>query len=102
MDLLRGCATALLREQRLQVRVHAAGVRFHAGEDAKRVHRLVDRHPAAAQRAADQLVAAGVEGILNFAPVTLSLPENVSLVGVDLATELEQLCFSVANRQRNR
>lgn len=57
---------------------------------------------ASAQSAADQLVAAGVAGILNFAPVTLSLPEHVSLVGVDLATELEQLCFSVANRQRNR
>ena len=55
-----------------------------------------------AQLAADQLVEAGVAGILNFAPVTLSLPEHVSLVGVDLATELEQLCFSVANRLRNR
>lgn len=57
---------------------------------------------AAAQGVADQLVEAGVIGILNFAPVTLSLPESVSLVGVDLATELEQLCFSVANRLRNR
>lgn len=56
----------------------------------------------AAQTVADQLVAAGVAGILNFAPVTLSLPESVSLVAVDLATELEQLCFSVANRLRNR
>ena len=56
----------------------------------------------AAQGVADRLVEAGVVGILNFAPVTLSLPESVSLVGVDLATELEQLCFSVANRLRNR
>jgi redox-sensing transcriptional repressor len=53
---------------------------------------------AAAQTVADQLVAAGVEGILNFAPVTITLPEHVSLVGVDLAIELEQLSFSVANR----
>lgn len=52
----------------------------------------------AAQDVADRLVAAGVAGILNFAPVTLSLPAEVSTVGVDLATELEQLCFSVANR----
>jgi len=52
-----------------------------------------------AQQVADRLVSAGVSGILNFAPVTLSLPEEVSIVGVDLATELEQLCFSVANRQ---
>ncbi|WP_425400938.1 redox-sensing transcriptional repressor Rex [Aeoliella sp.] len=51
-----------------------------------------------AQQAADRLVAAGVAGILNFAPVTLNLPDHVSHVGVDLATELEQLCFSVANR----
>lgn len=52
----------------------------------------------AAQGVADRFVAAGVTGILNFAPVTLSLPADVSVVGVDLATELEQLCFSVANR----
>jgi redox-sensing transcriptional repressor len=49
----------------------------------------------AAQAVADRLAAAGIEGILNFAPVTLKLPPNVSRVGVDLAIELEQLAFSV-------
>ncbi|MGC3969800.1 MAG: redox-sensing transcriptional repressor Rex [Pirellulales bacterium] len=52
----------------------------------------------AAQSVADRLVAVGVEGILNFAPVTIKLPEGVSQVGVDLAIELEQLTFSVVNR----
>ena len=56
---------------------------------------------AAAQQVANRLVVAGVEGILNFAPVTLSLPENVSTVGVDLAIELEQLSFAVVNRTEN-
>jgi len=51
---------------------------------------------AAAQSVADRLVAAGIEGIVNFAPVTINLPEKVSRVGVDLAIELEQLSFSVA------
>jgi redox-sensing transcriptional repressor len=51
-----------------------------------------------AQQVADQLVSAGIEGIVNFAPVTLSLPAEVGLVGVDLTTELEQLAFAVANR----
>jgi redox-sensing transcriptional repressor len=51
-----------------------------------------------AQEAADQLVAAGVEGIVNFAPVTLALPAGVENVGVDLAIELEQLSFAVTNR----
>jgi redox-sensing transcriptional repressor len=53
-----------------------------------------------AQAAADQLVAAGVTGILNFAPVTLILPEGVSNVSVDLARELEQVTYQVASRLR--
>jgi redox-sensing transcriptional repressor len=55
-----------------------------------------------AQQVADQLVAAGILGIVNFAPVALSLPEKIGLVGVDLTTELEQLAFSVANRTASR
>ena len=51
-----------------------------------------------AQAVADRLTAVGVDGILNFAPVTITLPEGVSQVGVDLAIELEQLTFSVVNR----
>ncbi len=51
-----------------------------------------------AQEVADRLVAAGVEGIVNFAPVTLVLPPQVQVVGVDLAIELEQLSFAVTNK----
>lgn len=55
--------------------------------------------PAAeAQPVAEQLVAAGVAGILNFAPVTISVPAAVSTASVDLAIELEQLSFDVVNR----
>lgn len=56
---------------------------------------------AAAQTVADRLVAAGVQGILNFAPVTLNLPPTVSKVAVDLAIELEQLSFAVVNQLEN-
>ena len=48
-----------------------------------------------ANQAVDSLVEAGITGILNFAPVTLKLPKSVSVVGVDLAMELEQLAFAV-------
>ncbi|MEI8228004.1 MAG: redox-sensing transcriptional repressor Rex [Planctomycetota bacterium] len=51
-----------------------------------------------AQEAADRLVAAGIEGIVNFAPVTLTLPPHVQSVSVDLAIELEQLSFAVTNK----
>ncbi len=49
----------------------------------------------AANQAVDSLVEAGITGFLNFAPVTLNLPKSVSVVGVDLAMELEQLAFAV-------
>jgi redox-sensing transcriptional repressor len=48
-----------------------------------------------AQRVADQLVAAGVRGMLNFAPVALQLPPEVTVNAVDLAVQLEQLSFQV-------
>jgi redox-sensing transcriptional repressor len=51
-----------------------------------------------AQDVADQLVAAGVRGLLNFAPVSLTVPEKVSLNSVDLAVQLEQLSFQVGLR----
>lgn len=51
-----------------------------------------------AQQVADRLVAAGVEGVVNFAPVMLALPPQVQVVSVDLAIELEQLSFAVTNR----
>ena len=70
--------------------------------DVARAHRIrlgmIAVPAAAAQTVADRLVAVGVEGILNFAPVTIVLPESVPRIGVDLAIELEQLAFSVVNR----
>jgi redox-sensing transcriptional repressor len=72
------------------------------------VSRLVERVPAlraelgvltvpseAAQGVADALAAAGVKGVLNFAPVLLRLPPQVRLVTVDLAIQFEQLAFMV-------
>ncbi len=52
----------------------------------------------AAAAAAESIVASGITGVLNFAPVTLNLPKSVSVVGVDLAMELEQLAFAVVSK----
>ena len=49
-----------------------------------------------AQDVADQLVAAGVRGLLNFAPVSITVPQDVALNAVDLAVQLEQLSFQVS------
>jgi redox-sensing transcriptional repressor len=46
-----------------------------------------------AQEVADNLVAAGVSSILNFAPTVLTVPDGVSVRKVDLALELQILSF---------
>jgi len=48
---------------------------------------------AAAQQVCDQLVAAGVTSVLNFAPVLLTVPDHVDLREVDLSVELLVLSF---------
>ncbi len=53
----------------------------------------------AAQVLADRLVACGIKGILNFAPASLNLPEDVALISVDLALHFEQLAFWISARQ---
>jgi len=49
-----------------------------------------------AQAVADKLVAAGIRGILNFAPVSITVPPDVAVQGVDLAVQLEQLSFKMS------
>lgn len=53
----------------------------------------------AAQLVANQVVAAGITGILNFAPVPLVVPGSVSVVSVDLAVQLEHLAYLVMSRK---
>ena len=51
------------------------------------------------QEVADKLIKAGVECILNFAPTTLIVPENVKVKDVDLSRELETLSYFLVNRK---
>lgn len=49
--------------------------------------------PEGAQQACDDLVAAGVRSVLNFAPAVLAVPDGVVVRKVDLSTELQILAF---------
>ena len=53
----------------------------------------------AAQRVLDQVVAAGVTGIMSFAPIQLHVPADVTLNAVNMAMELERLSFALSNRE---
>ena len=49
-----------------------------------------------AQEAANELVDAGVQGILNFSPTLLQVPDAVTVNNVDLALELDNLSYFVS------
>ncbi len=48
-----------------------------------------------AQEVANELIAAGVLAILNFAPIILQVPDNIVVNNVDLAIELENLSYFI-------
>ena len=50
---------------------------------------------SSAQSAANQLVEAGIQAILNFSPFVLQVPNNVAVNNVNLAIELENLSYFI-------
>lgn len=80
-----------------------AGLRVHSMRELHRVCReqqitlgIIAVPSSGAQEVADQLVAAGLRGLLNFAPVRLHVPPGIEVADVDLAAHLQQLAFLVA------
>jgi redox-sensing transcriptional repressor len=53
-----------------------------------------------AQAVVDKLVRAGIRAVLNFAPIQLQVPPEVTLKNVNMAMELEGLSFALTNRDR--
>jgi redox-sensing transcriptional repressor len=78
-------------------------------EDASRLSEIVRQRnveigvittpPGSAQAVCDQMVAAGIATILNFAPIRVKAPDEVLVKTVDLKVHLEELSFHIANAQ---
>lgn len=54
----------------------------------------------AAQATVDQLVAAGVRGILNFAPSKVIAPKRVKVITLDIAMELARLPYYIPRAEQ--
>jgi redox-sensing transcriptional repressor len=52
-----------------------------------------------AQEVLDRIVRAGIKAVLNFAPVQLHAPADVTVRAVNMAMELEGLSFALTNRE---
>jgi len=51
--------------------------------------------PASAQEVTNRLIDYGVVAILNFAPIVLSVPDEITVNNVNLAMELENLSYFI-------
>ena len=51
--------------------------------------------PTAAQEVANQLIELGVVALLNFAPIVLSVQDEITVNNVNLAMELENLSYFI-------
>jgi redox-sensing transcriptional repressor len=67
-----------------------------SGKDAFEIG-VIATPARAAQEVADALVAAGVQGILNFAPRKLRVPAAVALRSVDMTMEFESLSYALTH-----
>jgi redox-sensing transcriptional repressor len=96
---------ALLDDDPAVLGTEVAGIVVRPSDDLGLVARaegaligVIATPPAAAQQVAEALVACGVRSILNFAPVVLTVPADVDVRRVDLASELQILAFHQQRR----
>lgn len=74
--------------------------RFEADVAAERPEIAVIAIPAdGAQEVLDRIVRTGIKAVLNFAPVQLHAPPDVTVKAVNMAMELEGLSFALTNRE---
>jgi len=59
---------------------------------------VVATPPEATAAVVKQVVRSGIKAILNFAPVQISVPADVTVRTVNMAMELEGLSFALSNR----
>jgi len=53
-----------------------------------------------AQEVADRLVAGGIQGLLNFAPTKVKVPEKITLRNVSITSELDNLAYLMTRRKQ--
>ncbi|MFH0880065.1 MAG: redox-sensing transcriptional repressor Rex [Lentisphaerota bacterium] len=85
---LRDCACYPLRE--MQNVVQKMGIRLG----------IIAVPASAAQQVADEMIKAGVRGLVNFAPVPLRVPDSVYVDNMDITMALEKVAFFAMKRKR--
>lgn len=59
---------------------------------------IITTPAAVAQQVADQMVAAGIKGILSFAPLCLNVPDRIFVFREDLSIGLSRISYYLTNK----
>ena len=81
------------------------GIEIHDINNIKKVLKknkikigIIATPPEEAQKAANTLIEAGLKALLNFAPASISVPENIKIIDIDLTARLESLAFYLTHQ----
>ena len=55
-----------------------------------------------AQKITDEIIAAGIKGIMNFTPIRLSAPAGIQIQTLDMATELQTLVYFLHSEEKRK
>ncbi len=98
--------SALFDTDKKKIGTTIRGIHCYSADDITEVIReknisilMVSVPASGAPRVVEDALRAGtLKGILNFAPVSLTVPEEVLLVSVDISIELEKLFFYIKHK----
>jgi redox-sensing transcriptional repressor len=103
------CIEALFDHNPVKIGQKLSGLIIHAMEDlpsvlqARSIKMAIMAVPArGAQEAADALVAAGVQAILNYAPITVHVPPGVKIRHIDPVVALQSMTYYVEETRNQK
>ena len=62
---------------------------------------IITTPAAVAQQVADQMVEAGIQGIFSFAPLRLTVPDNIFVFREDLSIGLSRISYYLTNKKED-
>ena len=81
------------------------GIEIHNIEEIERYLKknnikigIIATPPEEAQNAANRFIKGGIKALLNFAPVSISVPHDIKIIDIDLTARLESLAFYLTHK----
>jgi len=81
------------------------GVEIHDIEEIEKVLKknkikiaIIATPPEEAQNVTNRLIKAGIKALMNFAPVSISVPQDIKIIDIDLTVRLETLAYYLTHK----